>query len=460
MKLGYYFNEEKRRLIPSFWAGRAIGLLVFSCLFFGSAYLAHDARATTKEEREQLEKQLAELESQMEEYQGTISQYRSQGKGLESEIKTLNAKISKLNLQIKAANLTLTKLGGEIETNQQQISITEDEIGRNKEVLSAAMQRIYQSEGVGIMEVLLRHPKLSDFFTDVSDLMAVQEELKGALDQVIGLRTDLLDKKEQLAIKKNDAEELKRYQLTQKTMVDSTKKEKDTLLKVTKGQESRYQSLLKETQKTAVQIRSRIFELLGGGQLTFEEALKFAQFAEQATGVRAAMTLAVLDKESALGQNVGKCRYDKNPYYPDRASNAMSMHPTRDVPIFLAIIQSLNLNAETTLVSCPIPRDGAYGGAMGPAPFIPSTWEKYQERIGTLTGNVPPSPWRHSDAFMGTALYLQDAGAHKGASLSEERAAAARYYAGGRWKSYLWSYGDSVVTRAERFQKDIDILSA
>ncbi len=416
--------------------------------------------AQSQAEREQLEKQLAELEGQIAQYQGTIDTYQAQGKSLEGEIKSLNAKISKLTLQIKAVNLTLSKLGDDIENNQNQIVTTENEIARNKMVLSAAVQRLYQNSEVGMLEILLKKPHLSDFFTDVGDLIDVQSSLKTTLEKVLNLRETLIDEKEQLAIKKNDAEELRAYQAAQRDGITSTKQDKDTILQATRGQESKYQQLLKETQKTAAQIRSRIFELLGGGELTFEEALKFAQFAEQVTGVRAAMVLAVLDKESALGQNVGKCTYNVNPYYPDRASNSTTMHPTRDIPIFLEIVQSLGLNPASTLVSCPIPRDGAYGGAMGPAQFIPSTWKLYQNRIGDLTGNEPPSPWRHQDAFVGTALYLQDAGAYKGASLATERQAAARYYAGARWKSYLWTYGERVVSQAEKFQKDIDILNS
>ena len=437
----------------------------FLYLLFGSALAPINngqlsLAAQSQEEREQLEKQLVELEKQMDQYQDTIEQYRSQGSTLQSEIKTLNAKISKLNLQIKSINLTLGKLKGEIEGNQVQITKTESEIDKSKTLLSGAIQRIYEQESTGLLEVLLKKPTLSDLFTDVNDLLDVQEGLRVTLEKVTGLRLDLLDQKEQLAIKKNDAEALRDYQLTQKQAVDNTKKAKDSLLTTTKGQESKYQELLKQTQKTAAQIRSQIFELLGGGELTFEEALKFAQFAEQATGVRAAMILAVLDKESALGQNVGKCQYNKNPYYPDRASNPTTMHPTRDIPIFEALTASLGLQAQSTLVSCPIPRDGAYGGAMGPAQFIPSTWKLYKDRIGELTGNDPASPWRHQDAFMGTALYLKDAGASKGASLSVERQAAARYYAGGRWRSYLWTYGERVVSQAEKFQKDIDFLNS
>ena len=65
-------------------------------------------------------------------------------------------------------------------------------------------------------------------------------------------------------MRKKDAKSLKAYQLSQKQATDNTKKEKADLLTATKGQESKYQDLLKQTQLTAAQIRSQIFKLLGG----------------------------------------------------------------------------------------------------------------------------------------------------------------------------------------------------
>lgn len=409
----------------------------------GDVYAAVDKM----EERKALEAELAQLEKEMDQYEQQIADYKKKGNTLQSEINRMNAQVAKLNAQIKAIMVTLQKVNREIDSTTTQIGVTETKIEKKRRIIGEMVQEIYRNENQGVLLTLLANNDLSDFFTDLNNLASIGDELRINLGELIGLRTDLSDQKEALALQKMDIETLRAYQEEQRKEIQQTKSEKDDLLKVTKGKESEYKKVLAEKQKTAAQIRSRLFDMIGGGQMSFGDAYKYAKAAESATGVRAALILAVLDKESALGKNVGKCSYQN------------AMHPTRDIPLFLDITKRLNINPDTTLVSCAIKSDGAYGGAMGPAQFIPSTWVKFEAQIASLTGNNPANPWKSQDAFMGTALYLKGAGAAN-ASLYQEKVAAARYYAGGRWANYLSSYGARVIEKAEKFEQDIATLTS
>jgi peptidoglycan hydrolase CwlO-like protein len=400
-------------------------------------------------EQQQLQSQLQQLEGQINQYEGQIASYKKQGSTLSSQIASLNANIAKVNLQIKAINLTLQELDKNIADTQSQITVTQGDIIVKKTALTGLLQNLYQNDQVSLMEIFLKNPRLSDFWGDTQNITLFQNNVRIAVQQVTDLVGQLQDQEQQFAASRADAASVQVYQAAQKDQIISTQQQKSTLLAETKGQESKYQTLLTQTQATAAQIRARIFELLGGGQLSFEDAYQYAKVASNATGIDPALILAVLDRESALGQNVGKCSYKT------------AMSPSNQ-PIFLQIAQSLNLDPGILTVSCPN-ADGVYGGAMGPAQFVPSTWELYATSVANITGHNPASPWNDADAFVATALYLKDAmtgcSSLYSSSVSQERCVAAKYYAGGRWKNYLWTYGEAVVEQAQGFASDIATIT-
>ena len=147
---------------------------------------------------------------------------------------------------------------------------------------------------------------------------------------------------------------------------------------------------------------------------------------------------------SGIGKNTGR-------FFP------AVMKAPRDTEPFSALAVRVGFDPFSTAVSCP-PSYG-YGGAMGPAQFIPSTWVLYEEKIARLTGHNPPSPWEAEDAFMASAILLKENGAGAG-TFSTERLAALRYFAG--WKNaskpaYAF-YGDDVMELTAKYQGLIDVL--
>ena len=388
-----------------------------------------------------LEQELQKIEAEIDSYQDNIISLQTQTKTLNQSIKLLDAQINKLNLQIKATNLQLTKLDNQIDTLRVSVTKTQNSIDATQDMLVHALRQIYEEGQRSPFIVFLSENTLSEAFSAVNDLTSLEIEIKKNLDELVNLKSNLIAQREDLSTQRQEALELKSIQEAQKKELEAKKKEKNDLVRLTKGQESKYQELLKKSQQTAAQIKSRIFTLLGGGEMSFEEAYKLAKFASEQTGVRPAFLLAILDRESSFGRNVGKCNWKT------------AMHPTRDKPTFLKITQELGINPDSVFVSCPN-ADGVYGGAMGPAQFIPSTWWMYKDRVAAITGNNPPSPWRNVDAFVAMALLLKDLGADK-QTYAAEREAAARYYAGSRWRNHLYGYGQWVADKAQKFEADI-----
>ena len=252
-----------------------------------------------------------------------------------------------------------------------------------------------------------------------------------------------------------------KIQALQKQESQSVKSQTEKLLVETSGKESQYQQLLADKQKRATEIRSRIFELIGVPDApTFGEALDIAELVSAQTGVRSALLLAVLTQESNIGKNVGQC-YLKDPKtgngvvaYSGKTISKV-MKPTRDVQPFLQITEELGRDPYNTPVSCPIKSVGGYGGAMGPAQFIPSTWNMYRDRLNKLAGRSV-DPWNTKDAFLAAAVYLEDAGAGAQTYNAEWRAAMI-YFSGGTNTRYRF-YGDSVMRITSQYEKDIEAL--
>ena len=134
------------------------------------------------------------------------------------------------------------------------------------------------------------------------------------------------------------------------------------------------------------------------------------------------------------------------------------MKPDRDQQPFVTVTAELNLDPDITPVSCPLHdsrgRQIGWGGAMGPAQFIPSTWMGYKDQVSAVTGQ-PANPFDIRDAFIAAAIKLKADG---GATQSGEWAAAMRYFSGGTNPAFRF-YGDNVVATAAKYQSDIDALN-
>ena len=169
--------------------------------------------------------------------------------------------------------------------------------------------------------------------------------------------------------------------------------------------------------------------------------------------------LAILTQESNLGANVGQCYLTNTVTGAGIGKNTGKqfpnvMKPNRDVEPFLAIVNTLGFDYAQTVVSCPIAGVSGYGGAMGPAQFIASTWALFEDRLQSALGHFA-NPWDAQDAFTASSMYLSDLGA-SGTSYSAELRAACKYYGTG---GSTCSYGRSVMNLKTSIQSDIDYLN-
>ena len=358
--------------------------------------------------------------------------------------------------------MTLKKIGTDISGKQTAIKQVDGKVVAGQESLAQILRQTRQIDDISMATLLLSSGSISDVFREIDNFETLQKALGDSFTQMAILRSDLAARKQALEEKQVEAQQVRTAQVIAKQAVQNDEKEKQSILTQTKGQEKTYQQIIADKQKQAASIRAALFGLRDSAAIPFGTAYQYAKEASAKTGVRAALTLAVLRQETNLGENVGQCLLTNSPNKGDgKGKNtgrafAKVMKPDRDVDPFLAITAELGINPFSQVVSCP--QSVGYGGAMGPAQFIPSTWMLYKNRLANVTGQNPPDPWSARTAIFATALLMADNGAD-GGTAAEERKAALKYFAGSNWsKPANAIYGTRVMEYAASYQADINIL--
>lgn len=423
------------------------------------------AETLTATEREQLEAQLEQVQAEQKQAQSDLTKAQKKSSSLKNDVAVLTAKIKAEQLDIQAKNLTIKKLGDNIVSKQKQINILNTRIERNKEYIADIFREIDQAETVSNTEIFLSNETISQYWDDTFKLDFLRQNVDALSAQLtIDEKTSTAEKK--TLVSKQDAVSDAKYavQQEQKRVTANQTKQKQ-LLSLSKNNEKAYSTLVAEKKKIADAISAKLFSLAGGSNpIQFGQAYKYALSAQQKTGIDPAFLLAVMTQESNLGINQGTC------YLTDTSTGAGKsvksgrsfvnvMHPTRDVPPFLKIAKDLSVDPMHTMVSCP--QSVGWGGAMGPAQFIASTWMLFTSRVASSLGFVGlANPWNPRDAFMASAIYLSDLGASKGGYTAQSNAAC-RYYSGSSCSksALIASYGASVIKLASTIQTtEIDKL--
>ena len=133
------------------------------------------------------------------------------------------------------------------------------------------------------------------------------------------------------------------------------------------------------------------------------------------------------------------------------------MNPTRDVPVYLQLMQQLGLSPDSEKVSCNTRL--RLGRSHGPRTIIPSTWELYKphrdrERAESA---VPMGPAHRDvrDGYLYGTLRRQRPYGCRGAH------AALKYFAGGSYRNPAFAfYGNEAMCLTQKYEQQIDIIMA
>ena len=432
--------------------------------FKGQRVLAVDCSVAssiiTQADKDSCQSELNQIEAQLADLLQKQQDQQKQTGTLKGDITLLTTQINALKTKIKARGLVIAQLKNSIQQKVSTITSLSQKIDREHESLAQLLRNTNEFDNENMIYLILSDDTISNYYSDLESYTSIKQAVKASVDEINGVKTETEVQKQDLEVKQNAETDAKvQLENTQKQVAQS-EAEKKQLLAISKQKENDYKILAAQQKAKADKIRSALFNLAGTNQkIEFGTALIYAQEAQQKTGIDPAFLLAILTQESNLGTDQGTCYltdFNTGAGVSSKSGKVFSkvMNPTRDIPPFLDITESLGRDPSKTLVSCPIGGYG-YGGAMGPAQFIASTWNGMKNSIADALGVSNPDPWKPRDAFMASALFLTDLGA-KGDSYTSEMKAACKYYGTG---GSSCSYGKNVMAKVSGIQANIDFLS-
>jgi membrane-bound lytic murein transglycosylase B len=442
-----------------------IGIIFLALFLLPNLAVAQATEEQKAAQEAQWRAELAATEADIAKWQGILDTTKQGTASLQNDAAILQAKINAAKATIKQRQVQIEQLTSGITIKTKTINELEAKINRGKESLSSILRSANQLESHTIVEAVLSNNNISGFFEDIDLYGTINNSLENQFAEIRSNKSVAELERKNLDDKRTAEADTKAKLEEEKKRVEINEQEKQKLITINKTQEKTYSQVIAEKEKRAAQIRAALFALRDTEGIPFGDALNFATKAGAKTGVRPALILAILTQESDLGKNQGSCLVTNTDTGDGQGKNTGTlfekvMKAPRDTAPFLDITNRLNRDWKMTPVSCPPgytwTSSRGYGGGMGPSQFIPSTWELFKDRLGSLTGLAPDqvNPWNPEHAIMATSLYMADLGAANSGYTAEVNAAC-KYYSGRSCDNRTPSnkfYGEQVLAKAQNIQ--------
>ncbi len=221
-------------------------LVVFSLTTFVSLYpnpyiLAPSYAQSTDDLATQLQDKRAEIQK----LEGQLANTKNQEKTLKSQLDLIDGQTKVTNLKIEETNLKIEKLQREISDLASRI----DRIGNTLDSLSEILlQRIVQTykynNATSTINLLFSSHGFADLIEKLKYIQIAQAYDKKKLYELQATKLAYNDQKQDKQTRQAEAEKLNKDLETYKQQLIDQKKAKDELLRITKNDEDRYQSLI------------------------------------------------------------------------------------------------------------------------------------------------------------------------------------------------------------------------
>lgn len=199
-----------------------------------------------------------QLQKKSQQLQADIQANNDYIQELSEKEETLQVKVDELNSEIARANTEIELTQVKLEELRQRLKLAEEELERQKLLLKATLQAIYERSGASTFELLMATDNLTSFLNEQEYLGQLQSAVKQSTDEVIKL-------KQQIEAEKKEQEDLLTKQKQQKAVVAAKQAEQQAILEATQGEESKYREVVASQMKILEEAEAELAALLAAG---------------------------------------------------------------------------------------------------------------------------------------------------------------------------------------------------
>lgn len=236
-----------------------MGLVACAILFLVCAPLVH--AESVDELKKQIEAKSAEirrLEEEAAKLRKDIGASQDRQKTLKAELSRIDSLLAGLRRDITITQQKIDKTSLEIVTLDIEISEKEESISTLRSGIAGLLESLRESSVESPIIVLIKYWRLSDFFSRMDSLQTLNARIFAFLTQLKELKQELEVKKADAEEKKKELTDLKSDISAQQKVQEVVKKDRSTLLVTTKEQEQKYQALLKAREAQAKALEEEI----------------------------------------------------------------------------------------------------------------------------------------------------------------------------------------------------------
>lgn len=199
-----------------------------------------------KEQMENTNNQIEKIDEEIKKLSNQITQTSEEKNSLAKIIKELNLTRAKLIKEKEQIEKKINATGLVIQNISLDIKDKEETIRISKKTLSKSIRELNQNDNSLPVERLLSMDNFSNFSREYNNILSVNDKIKDNIRILLDKKIELTTDKTQKETEKEKLDLLKKNLILKERVISTTKKEKDSLLNITKNKETEYQKMLSE----------------------------------------------------------------------------------------------------------------------------------------------------------------------------------------------------------------------